>query len=158
VNNATIVALDILEEMLALLRGKHPGKALVIRGDATSLPFISNSIPSIISFGNLEHIARLEDALKEIIRVMTDDGEFIWGIPTEGLLYMIGRKLTTQRHVEKATGVDYNELIAKEHVNGSRDILEKLKMYFKIEEVRGVPFVIPLIDLNFVLVGKCRKK
>ena len=74
------------------------------------------------------------------------------------ILYRIGRELTTKRHVQKVTGVDYEALLAQEHVNRCRDIIQALKSYFHIDTVRGVPFSIPSVALNFMLVGRCVKK
>jgi len=100
----------------------------------------------------------LEKVLDEIKKILADDGEFIWGIPTEGLLYRIGRELTTKRHVQKVTGVDYEVLLAQEHVNRCKDIVRVLKRFFHIDVVRGIPFGIPSVNLNFMLVRRCVKK
>ena len=160
VKQADILGVDILPEMLERAERKYSGRAQLMQADIFS---ISEFLPpglakSIVSVGTLEHLAPLEKALGEIEKILADDGEFIWGIPTEGLLYRIGRELTTKRHVQKETGVDYDALLAQEHVNRCRDIVRALKRYFHIDTMRGVPFGIPSVDLNFMLVGRCVKK
>lgn len=157
IQSEKIIGLDILDEMLNKARKKYPNAEL-IKGDIFSMPFENKSIESIVSHSVLEHLSPLEGAVKEIHRILSDDGEFIFAIPTEGLLYILGRKLTTRRHVEKATGVDYEELLKKQHVNKCADIIAMLKKYFLLKKLRGVPFLIPSINLNAFLVGRCVKK
>lgn len=157
IKNANIIGIDILPEMLHNAEKKYPGRAELRRESIFNLSFEDCSQQSIISFGTLEHLTPLEDAVKEISRVLADDGEFIFGIPTEGFLYRMGR-LSVKRHVENATGVDYDALLSKEHVNRCSDILVALKNYFCIEKLVGVPFIIPSINLNLFLVGRCIKE
>ncbi len=160
IKHAEILGIDILPEMLERAEKKYPKRAQLMQADVLSISkFIpESSVKSIVSIGSLEHLSPLDKALKEISIILADEGEFIWGIPTEGLLYRVGRELTTKRHVSRLTGVDYDALLAKEHVNKCRDIVKKLGRYFRIDRVRGVPFGIPLVDLNFMLVGRCIKK
>lgn len=157
ISSSDFVGLDSMSEMLAEARQNVAKRGFLVQGDIFNLPFRDGSIASIISFGVLEHLAPLVKALREIHRVMREDGEFIFGIPCEGFLYRIFREFTTKRHVEKATGVDYDELLAKEHVNRCTDILTALEKLFIIDKLRGVPFVVPSINMNFVLIGRCHK-
>lgn len=157
VKKANIIGVDILPEMLHNAEKKYPGRAELRQESIFNLSFEDCSQKSIISFGVLEHLAPLDDALKEIHRVLAEDGEFIFGIPTEGFLYRMGR-LSVKRHVEKATGVDYDILLSKEHVNRCSDILAALKSYFCIEKLVGVPFRFPSVNLNIFLVGRCIKE
>jgi phosphatidylethanolamine/phosphatidyl-N-methylethanolamine N-methyltransferase len=158
IRSAQIVGLDAMSEMLARAKGNIHNRGSLVQGDILHLPFIDSSVVSMVSFGVLEHLRQLEKALAEIRRVLSDDGEFIFGIPCEGFLYRLGRELTTKRHVQKETGVDYNELLAKEHVNQSRDILKALRNTFTIQKLVGVPFYLPSIELNALIVGRCTKK
>ncbi len=155
---ANVIGIDILPEMLARARRKFPDRAQLVQGDIFKLPFKDNSIRSITSFGNLEHLTQLSYSLEEIHRILAYDGEFVFGIPTEGIIYRLGRELTTKRHVEKVTGVDYGRLVDKEHINKCNYIIKTLKMFFKIDKLRGVPLYSPNITLNFVIVGRCVKK
>ena len=157
IDTKKIIGVDVNEDRLEIAR-KNFSDIEIRNEDIFNLSFKSHSVRSIISFGVLEHLPSLHKALKEIERIMTDDSEFIFGIPTEGLLYRIGRNMTTKRHVQKATGVDYDELLKKEHVNQCRDILGALKKYFIIDKLVGVPFRLPIINLNIFIIGRCIKK
>ncbi len=158
VQQAPIIGIDTMMEMLLQAKNRLQSKDNVILADISNLPFKDKSVISMVSFGVLEHISLLEKTILEIYRVLQDNGEFIFGIPCEGFLYRLAREFTTKRHVEKVTGIDYNKAIAKEHVNKCRDILKELRRYFRIEYLKGVPFVIPSIEVNFVLCGRCIKR
>lgn len=147
---------DISEEFISIAQQMFPQHQFAV-GDAYNLPFEKRSVECILSFAVLEHLNKLDDALDQVNRALTDDGEFVFGIPTEGLLYRIGRNLTTKRHVQKTTGVDYDELLKKEHVNKCKDILGAIKNHFIIDKLAGVPFRLPSIDLNMFIVGRCIK-
>ena len=157
IKNSKIIGIDMAEEFLEKTKQKYPEVELR-KENIFNLSFNTASLKSIISFGVLEHLTPLDKALKEIKRVMADDGEFIFGIPTEGLLYRAGRNLTTKRHVEKVTGIDYNTLLRKEHINRCKDILVELKNFFILERLKGVPFRFPISSLNIFIVGRCLKK
>ncbi len=157
IQNQQIIGLDISQKLLSQAQKKYP-HAQLINGNIFNPPFKKESIKSIISFAVLEHLSPLEKALEQINHVLSKDGEFIFAIPTEGFLYRLGRKLTTQRYIEKTTGIDYEKLLKKEHVNQCVDVLKCVKRYFYLKQLRGVPFFIPNINLNFVIVGRCLKK
>lgn len=49
-----------------------------MEADSTNLPFEDGSFDVVLSFGVLHHIKNWHDALKEIRRVLRDDGYFIY--------------------------------------------------------------------------------
>lgn len=151
------LGLDISEDFITTSQKTFPEHDFAVC-DAYDLPFEKHSVKSLLSFAMLEHLDKLDLALEQVNRVLTDDGEFIFGIPTEGLLYRIGRNLTTKRHAQKTTGVDYDELLKKEHVNECKDVLSALKKHFIIDKLAGVPFRLPIINLNVLIVGRCIKR
>jgi len=157
IKKAKIIGIDINNYFLNKAKINFPNADLR-KENILRTSFRKNSVKSIICFSTLEHILPLQDALKEINRILSPGGEFIFAIPTEGMLYHFGRNLTTKRHVEKITGIDYDKLLAQEHVNKCRTIIKNIKHYFILDNITGVPFKIPLVELNIFLVGKCRKK
>lgn len=157
IHSKKIIGVDVNEDRLQIARKNFPD--IEIRnGDIFNLPFEDSSIPSIVSVATLEHLSSLEDALKEIGRIMVPGGEFVFCIPTEGFLYRLGRNITIKRHVQKTTGVDYDELLKKEHVNECSSILRQLRNVFTIDKLIGIPFRLPIINLNIFIVGRCIKK
>lgn len=159
IKRAKIIGIDLLPEMLSKAENKFPGRAELRQEDILSLStFPDHSVNSIISFGTLEHINPLNQALKQISRILSSRGEFIFGIPTEGIIYRIGRYFTTKRYIEKKYGIDYIKLLKIEHVNESNFILNELQKYFIIDKLIGVPFMFPNIHINIFTVGRCFNK
>jgi len=157
IHSKKIIGVDVNEDRIWIARKRFP-YVDIRKEDIFNLSFKDNSVDSIVSVGTLEHLDPLEDALKEINRIMTFDGEFIFCIPTEGLIYRLGRNITIKRYVEKTIKVDYLKLLEKEHINMCKDILDKLKKFFIIGKLVGVPFRLPIINLNIFIVGRCLKK
>jgi len=151
-----LVGLDINEEFLAEAKEKYPHNQF-IPGDVYKLPFEANSQKNIIAIYLLEHLKDLSPALREIKRVLRNNGKFYFSIPTEGgWLWNTGRRFTSQRHFTKM-GVDYKRLIKEEHCNTADKILFFLYYHFNIEELIYWPFKIPSINLNLTITGVARK-
>lgn len=71
---ARLVGLDIDEELLAEARADCPGSTELVAGDVRELPFPDGSFDTVIDFGTLFHIARPEDAVREVARVLAPGG------------------------------------------------------------------------------------
>ena len=78
------VGIDISIEDLVKAKKVNKHKNLFI-ADARKLPFPDNTFSTIISVSVLEHIQRVQLALKEAFRVLKPGGLFILTIPTEEL-------------------------------------------------------------------------
>lgn len=129
--------------------------------DARNLPFGSGKFKSVISIYNLEHIEELGKVLKEVHRVLSDDGVFLVALPCEGgLAWNLGRELTTRRQVSKTYGINYDKIIAFEHVRDLRGVLAELvgNGHFRMKHKRLFPFLVPSVDLNLVACLECRKR
>ncbi len=75
-----LAGLDIEEELLmeaATHLREHGTKAELIQGDVRRMPFADESFDVIVDFGTLYHIARPQDALREINRVLVPGGLFV---------------------------------------------------------------------------------
>ena len=134
------VGLEISQEMLALAESE----VRRVQADLYSMPFAAGSARVIVSIYNLEHLHRIDDAIDEIFRVISNDGTFLFVVPMEnGFLYNLGRNLTTRRIVEKRYGIDYMKIIRKyEHPNSAKDVLEKIEKRFHITRKLFLPFLI----------------
>jgi|TARA_B100001964_G_scaffold39467_1_gene43041 SAM-dependent methyltransferase len=130
-----------------------------LRCDACRLPYHSNIFKTVISIYNLEHISDLEHVFQEIHRVLMLKGRLLIALPCEGgLLWNIGRELTTRRNFQKQYGINYDKVIAYEHVWDYGGVLEKLRIskLFKIEQYKMFPFCIPNHHFNLIACIECK--
>ena len=84
-----LTGLDIDPEVLleARLRLERSGVvADLVPGDARALPFPSRSFDVVVDFGTCYHIARAEDALREVARVLAPGGRFVHETPLSQFL------------------------------------------------------------------------
>jgi len=147
------IGIDWATSMLLEAKKKN-SEASLLKADSLNLPFRDNSIPAITALNILEHISPLRDYLKEIKRVLKPEGQLIVQIPTEGFLYRVGRQYLTRPIAERITGKSYSEFLEVEHVNTCRYILEELSKVFRLRKLIGIPFHLPVSELNLLLVGK----
>jgi ubiquinone/menaquinone biosynthesis C-methylase UbiE len=132
--------LDIEKDFLRTLKKNFPSQNAV-RGDAYSLPFQNGSIDCVLSIYNFEHLRNLSESLAEIRRVLKSKGELLAAFPLEGgILYRIGRRLTSKRYMEKKYGINYDAIVHWEHCNTFNGIERRLKEKFWVEERRYLPF------------------
>ncbi len=130
-----------------------------VRGDARKLPYKKASFSRVVSVQNLEHISDIDAVIKEVEGVLKDDGEFLVALPCEdGFFYNLGRELTTRRYFNKKYGINYDKVMAYEHVWCLRDLLVKLKDKFELEKEIYLPFRLKIIDVNLTYVARFRKK
>jgi len=157
IKNHDIVGIDVDEELLETARKKYPDISLY-KENIDHLSFKDEQFDSAVAIFVLEHLVNLSVALSEIKRILKPGGELIMIIPTENFIYKLGREITVKRYVEKKCEVDYNELIAGEHVNQCKDIIKLLKSNFNIDKMVGVPFLVPFINTNIFIAARCKKK
>lgn len=140
------IGVDINEAFLKRASYLHPGNGTFIKADVCKkLPFTEKSFDYITAIAVFEHFNDLDSALKEMRRVLSDDGKIIVVIPSENWLWGLGRKLTTKRYIESKYDVDYEKWVReKQHVNTTKEIFEKSKKYFKVRKRHNFPFKIPL--------------
>lgn len=160
IKNAHIVGLDSRQALLKSAEKKLSHRTKLLIGDIFDLRIRlpKESFNSIRSIYTLEHLSPLNKALEEIKYVLKRNGEFIFAIPTEGFLWKIGRDFTTKKYIEKRWGIDYDALLKKEHVNSAKFIIKTLERYFFLEKLVFFPFVIPSININLIICGRCIKR
>ena len=81
--------------------------------DATKLSFKDNSFDIVFALDSLEHIKNVDDAIKQLRRVLKPNGTFIITGPTENFFYKFGRFLLKGTFSEKegpGTGVHYHTI------------------------------------------------
>jgi SAM-dependent methyltransferase len=127
------------------------GRAL--RCDARALPFSSGAFEQVISIYNLEHIDDLQAVLREVARVLRPDGRFLVALPCEGgFAWNLGRELTTRPLFRKKYGVDYDKVIAFEHVRDFDGVSAEIRRsgLFRVNERAFLPMRLPSVDLNLI--------
>ena len=114
------------------------------------LPLAKHSVDIIVSFYSLEHLYPLENYLEEMKYYLKPDGFIVGAIPAEGgLLWALGRFLTSRRWLHKNTNIDYDKLICWEHPNYADFILKKLDQNFLQSFLKSWPFgILPILDCN----------
>lgn len=148
---ACYFGLDIEYDFLHTLRERFPGTH-VINGDAYALPFKDHSVDRVLSVYNFEHLRHLSACLKEIHRILKPDGELLVGLPAEGgLLYGIGRWLTSKRYMERKYSIDYMAIVHWEHWNTYKEVVGMLKAQFVIITRWFIPFwFLPTVHANVI--------
>jgi len=135
-------------------------KGNLLRCDARSLPFRAHRFDAVISIYNLEHVADLQSVFREVHRVLTLGGRFLVALPCEGgLLWNIGRELTSRRVFQRKYGVNYDKVIAFEHVwdfHGVRAELLRSGL-FRVLSRRFIPAFVPSVHLNLIGCMECAK-
>ncbi len=132
----------------------------LLRCDARELPFADSSFHAVISIYNLEHISELESVFHEVHRVLEKGGRFLLALPCEGgLAWNLGRELTTRRYFQKKYKINYDKVIAFEHVWSFYDIENRLRGsgLFRILARRFYPFLVPSVNMNIVGCIECQR-
>ena len=60
-----------------------------VKGDLINIPFSKNTFDIVVAMEVIEHVSKIETALKNINRVLKDDGIFIMSIPNDNLLWRV---------------------------------------------------------------------
>lgn len=135
-------------------------KGMALRCDACALPFPSESFQTVISIYNLEHISDLDAVFHEVHRVLKRAGRFLVALPCEGgLAWNIGRELTSRRLFKNKYKINYDKVIAYEHVWSFEQIHDRLSQsgQFRIEKMDFFPTIFPSINLNLIGCIECIK-
>ena len=122
---------DIVEPFTDLYR-RSPflGRIRNIYSDISEVPH-SNRYDRVTSIATLEHVCNLPEVVALSGLLLTDDGVFRAGIPSEGtLLWTLGWKMTTGLEFKLKHGLDYGLLMKHEHVNNAEEIEAVLGYFF----------------------------
>lgn len=90
-----VTGIDIDEETIAHCRANYaaPNVDFVV-GGATSIPLPDHSMDVVVSFETLEHMVEHDGFLKEISRVLRNDGLLVISTPDKDIYSPRGRLLT----------------------------------------------------------------
>ena len=130
--------------------------------DGKKLDFDDNCFDRIIISHTLEHILDFENFLNEMMRVLKKNSVISIASPCDnGFLWRLGRyllKKTYHKLIRNTSEIDYDYLMAKEHVNTIFQILSVLKKNFNIESELYLPFRIKIPDINLIHICHIIKK
>lgn len=144
--------LEYREELCRTLTDRIDA-ARVHRGDIQRRQdqWADKSFDRVIAIHVLEHLPSLPDAIREISRLLKDDGVFDVVLPCEGgVAYWLARKMSAERLFRRRFKMDYGPIIRSEHVNTHAEVIGLLRRFFKVERVRFFPTFIPMAAINLV--------
>jgi phosphatidylethanolamine/phosphatidyl-N-methylethanolamine N-methyltransferase len=141
--------LDVAREKL---KGQHDNKLLFETQNGSELSYENNSFDRLIAAHVLEHINQPHLAIKEWRRVVKNGGVLSILIPTDpGCAWRIGRHFGPRKNA-LAQGIDYDYVMAREHINSCNNLIALIRHYFSDRQEAWWPFPIPSIDLNLFFV------
>ena len=117
------------------------------------LNFSDNFFDRIVISHTLEHIVDFEKFLNEMMRVLKPGCVISIASPCDnGLMWRIGQFILkkTYHKYKKLSEIDYNYIMANEHVNTIFQIRSVLKKKFNIQKELYLPFRIKVIDINLI--------
>lgn len=82
--SARVVGMDVADRMLDRARGLADSRLSFVKASLAALPFADGAFDLVVSNSVLEHvpISLRRRALAEIVRVLSDDGAAVVGVPT----------------------------------------------------------------------------
>jgi phosphatidylethanolamine/phosphatidyl-N-methylethanolamine N-methyltransferase len=141
-----------LEVAKSKLSNKFDNKLTFETQSGESLSYGDNTFDRLIATHVLEHIYQPHLAIKDWRRVVKNGGVVSILIPTDpGIAWRLGRHLGPRRKAI-AQGIDYDYVMAREHVNSCNNLIALLRHYFPERTEAWWPFPIHSIDLNLFFV------
>jgi len=130
-----------------------------IQAKCEEIPIKSKTINLIIASHILEHVRDLPKCIKELKRVLKDDGILLVVLPCHpGVAWNLITKISPSRKRLGKIGIDYDIVMKNEHVNSFKRCVEELTKEFTIEEEKYYPLLIKNHNVNFISCFKLIKK
>jgi ubiquinone/menaquinone biosynthesis C-methylase UbiE len=147
-SHSFIVSFDISSTALSYAKKIYPGPNYV-RADANSLPFASKSFDSVVALEIIEHLDNGLLLLKEIRRVLKDEGLLVVSTPNTAHLQNRFDHLVFQKETPVRPLNPYHK-----HEFSSKEFERLLKSQgFTIEQKRGQMVTFPLAGMLPPRVG-----
>jgi SAM-dependent methyltransferase len=150
-------ALELRENMAAVIREKFPRVQAVVGDCQARLDFPDQFFDRILAVHVLEHLPNLPACIRELHRLChKGHGRLLVLIPTEGSpAYTLARKLSAERVYKRRYGGDYSWFYKREHINRAPEVMAELAPYFTVERKRFFPLpFLPWVPVNLV-IGMC---
>jgi ubiquinone/menaquinone biosynthesis C-methylase UbiE len=156
-DRSTYIGLDRNIKRLEIMKDKYP-EVTAIYGDATSLPFRSDSLKHVFSCNAFEHVWYLKDAVIELYRCAAKNGALVIVVPTEGGLWSVGRRVLSKPHFQKLyPDIDFEFISHVEHCNQANQIIRTLETFFHVKR-KYMPTRIPSVIANVFVEIHCQHR
>jgi SAM-dependent methyltransferase len=159
-NDVRTDAIEVDPYFASELAKALPNCNVIVADIQSDLPALaSGAYDRIVAFHVLEHLPDLPAALAQIKRAMRDDAVFDVMLPCEGgMMYSLGRSVTTARYFKKKFNRNFAKFIAQEHVSTVAEILTLLNAEFVPELTTYYPTRVPSVDVNLAVGLRLRKR
>lgn len=143
---------ELRENMATRIRERYPSVSTIVGDCQQRLPFDDGHFDRAVAVHVLEHLPDLPSALDEVRRLLRPGGKFGIVIPCDpGLLYGLGRRLTTQRVFERRYDMSYDVFVRREHLNAPSEVIDLLRERFRLAHRRFFPTFLPTVHANLCL-------
>lgn len=133
-------AYDVVEPFHSLYRGRPQVNAVRSFFDSVHSIPLERKYARVISIAVLEHMENLPLDVAKSALLLSEDGVFQAGIPSEGgLLWWLGWRSTTSISYYLRTKLDYGVVMRHEHVNTADDIVAIIKHLFSDVKISRFP-------------------
>jgi phosphatidylethanolamine/phosphatidyl-N-methylethanolamine N-methyltransferase len=140
---------DLHVDMLRQKHGLTPGVVTKVE-DATQLSFEDETFDRVIASHVLEHLYKPHLVLREWHRVLKPGGVLSVVLPCDpGLMWRFGRTLGPRKRGSQFS-VDYDCVMALEHVNSITSLKALIDYYFETRIERWWPLRFASTDLNLI--------
>lgn len=140
--------LKMLEQAKKNLARYNDPRIKFAQYNGENISVADSSYDRIVAMHVLEHLPNPHLCIKEWLRVVKNGGMISCLIPTDpGLMWRIGRAIGPRRKALRA-GLNYDYIMAREHINSCTNLIAFFEYYFKKSNVCWWPLKIPTPDLN----------
>lgn len=136
--------------------------AKICLGSITDIPIDSDSVSMVVSIEVLEHIPKIDTAIREIQRIMVNEGVLICSIPNN-YCYKYQRKGPRAQHVNNWTFKEFIEYMSKFNFNMIEGFMRGLYLPLPRQIEKKASYQIPISskkefkNTNFFYVFKLNK-
>lgn len=124
-----IIGVDISEDSVLYAQQNYPGKNIEYRvGDGESIPLEDKSVDVVVSFETIEHIKNYKNFMKEVKRVLVDDGLLVLSTPND-LEFAEGNHF----HLHEFTQLELEKLV-KESFSQTKSYFQGTWLYSALLE------------------------
>jgi len=150
--NQQYSVIELRDNMAKVLRKRFPAVKTYVGDIQKQTEFNDKQFDRVIAVHVLEHLPDLPSALREIHRILKDDGHFTAVIPCEGgLAYSFARCISTDQIFKKRFKMKYTLLMKTEHVNLPNEIIEEIIRDFTVVKNEFFPLKLPFVFCNLCI-------